>query len=85
MNNELCFGPGYITLDQIYLAELRQVSPASFQPILAVLRPQASQVPQVYAQAGATSGEFPSVFPDSVSEWQGFPGSFLPDMSTYGF
>lgn len=44
-NSELRFGPGFITIDQIYLVELRQVSPASFQPILAVMTPAPPQVP----------------------------------------
>lgn len=39
IGGDLRFGPGYITLEQIYLLELRQVTHASFQPILAILRP----------------------------------------------
>lgn len=66
MGGELRFGTGYITLEQIYLVELRQVSPASFQPILAVLRrPQpVLPMPLMYAQAGATSGRNPEPFID---------------------
>lgn len=30
------FGPNFITLDQIYLLELRQISEATYQPILAI-------------------------------------------------
>lgn len=34
------FGPGFLTLEQIYLLELRQISQASFQPILGIVAPQ---------------------------------------------
>lgn len=36
----LRFGPGYLTLDQLYLLELKQISAASFQVILGTLLPQ---------------------------------------------
>lgn len=85
VNGELRFGPGYITLDQIYLVELRQVSSASFQPILAVLRRQAPHVPPMYAQVDAAPGGFSSVLTEFVGELQRLTDVTLPDLPTYDF
>ena len=37
------FGPGHIELQDLYLVELRQVSQASFQPVLAIRRDAAAK------------------------------------------
>ncbi|KIP09263.1 hypothetical protein PHLGIDRAFT_18669 [Phlebiopsis gigantea 11061_1 CR5-6] len=34
------FGPGFLTLDQLYLLELKQISAASYQIILGIVIPQ---------------------------------------------
>lgn len=36
IGGRLAFGPNFITIEQIYLLELRQISHASFQPILGI-------------------------------------------------
>lgn len=66
MGGELRFGPGHITLEQLYLVELRQVSSASFQPILAILRRMqpASPMQLTYAQGGVASGGNSDAFID---------------------
>ncbi|EKM55642.1 uncharacterized protein PHACADRAFT_256409 [Phanerochaete carnosa HHB-10118-sp] len=82
-NSELRFGPGYITLDQIYLVELRQVSSASFQPILAVLCRQLPQVLPTYAQVDAAPGGFSNVLTEFASELQCLTHVPLSGLPTY--
>ncbi|GJE86969.1 hypothetical protein PsYK624_030520 [Phanerochaete sordida] len=83
VNPGLRFGPHNITINDIYLVELRQVSPASFQPILAVRRPPPPlEMLDLYPQASISPVDVVGDLTDFTDTWQSL--GVFSDSDYYG-